>query len=220
MSGLTFKQQLLITLIDKVVIGGFLVLAAYGFNRLLAAFQATQARELESFKLSQSEKLEGFKLDQNRRLEAFKHALATESEISRNLRLAIADIAKKLAAGTHAMCWVCWIAKYSADELQLEHLQTYDKEIHLILSDIVGARVVLAALHEPTHAELSPLIDRLYSLDVDMGEAKTRFLKDKPAGLAALAKLHSEAVIYDCDLLEAVTALSAFKKEQGSEPAA
>src|SRR6185295_17682634 len=154
MADMTFKQQLALTLIDKAVIGGFLALAAYGFNRLLVAFQVMQAKELESFKFSQSEKLESFKLDQNRKLESFKYALETEGESSRNLRLSIAEVAKKLAAGIHSICWLCWTAKYSPEELQPEHLQSYNKEIHLLLSELVGARVVLAALHEPTHTEL------------------------------------------------------------------
>jgi hypothetical protein len=40
MADLTFSQQLWLMLIDKLAIGGLLVFAAFGFNRILEAFIA------------------------------------------------------------------------------------------------------------------------------------------------------------------------------------
>ena len=64
----------------------------------------------------------------------------------------------------------------------LTHLDKYDLEIHSLLGEIVGARVVLAALSPGMHDLLSPLIDRLYDLDVHMGEAKRTFEEDRAKG--------------------------------------
>ena len=61
MAGLTFAQQLTLTLIDKAVVGGLLVFAAFGFNKLLEAFKSQQTRQLEIFKAEQARQLETFK---------------------------------------------------------------------------------------------------------------------------------------------------------------
>ena len=62
--------------------------------------------------------------------------------------------------------------------------------MHLLLSELVGARVGLAALDKQTHDELAQFSDRLYNLDVAVGEAKALYLTDREAGRGALAKLH------------------------------
>jgi hypothetical protein len=88
-----------------------------------------------------------------------------------------------------------------------KHFDKYDAEIHLLLSDIVGARVVLAALSPRVHEQLSHLIDRLYGLDVGMGEAKSLFAQDKARALVALAEIHKASRSLDDQLLEAVKKL-------------
>jgi len=121
---MTFGRQLILTVIDKAVIGGLLALAAYASSRLLEAFKADQSRELEASKLTQSEKLESFKAEENRKLEAFKSILVSEGEANRNLRLAVAEVAKRVAAGIHTICWVAWIAKFSPQEFRAEHFDS------------------------------------------------------------------------------------------------
>jgi hypothetical protein len=193
---LSFKQQLELTLIDKAVIGGLLALAGYVFNR-----------SLELFKKAQSIQLEAFKLEQNRKIEEFKSQLATELESRRNVRLAVAELAKRIAAAAHSIAWTTWPAWYCPDSFTSAHLDKYDTEIHVLLSDIVGARVILAALSPRVHGQLSHLTDRLYGLDVDMGEAKALFGQNKPQALVKLANLHEAAGRLDDQLLEVVTKL-------------
>lgn len=113
MAGLTFAQQLTLTLIDKAVVGGLLVFAAFGFNKLLEAFKSQQTRQLEIFKAEQARQLETFKSERLHLLEAFRNQLSRRDEAARNLRIAVAEVAKKLAAASHSICWLCWIAKYS-----------------------------------------------------------------------------------------------------------
>lgn len=204
---LNFQQQLELTLIDKAVIGGLLVLAGYVFNRSLEAFKTTQTRSLEEFRATQSVHLETFKLEQNRRIEEFKSQLATETEARRNIRLAVAEVAKRVAAAAHSIAWTTWPARYSPNDFAAKNLNKYDEEIHLLLSDIVGARVVLAALSPTVHGQLSQLIDRLYGLDVDMGEVKSLLAQDRSRGLAALSQIHEASGKLDDQLLDAVTKL-------------
>ena len=110
---LNFTQQLELTLIDKAVIGGLLALAAYVFSRSLEAFKGTQSLELEAFRGTQSQEMARLAQEQNRKLEEFKDHLTVESESRRTVRLAIAEVAKRVAAATHAISWVTWPAKYA-----------------------------------------------------------------------------------------------------------
>ncbi len=187
---LSFQQQLEITLIDKAVIGGLLALAAYVFSRSLETFKGTQSLELEAFKGAQSQEMANFAQEQNRKLEEFKGRLTEESESRRSVRMAIAEVAKSVAAATHAISWVTWPAKYASKTFTLTHLDKYDREIHALLGQIVSARVVLAALSPTMHDRLGPLIDKLYDLDVRMGEAKRVFGEEPERGLTALSALH------------------------------
>jgi hypothetical protein len=206
---LSFGQQLELTLIDKCVIGGLLTLAAYVFSKALEAFKGTQSLELEAFRGNQSQELASFTQEQNRKLEEFKNQLTAESESRRNVRLAVAEVARRVAAATHSICWVTWSAKYAPKSFTLANLNKYNGEIHLLLSEIVGARVVLAALSPAMHGRLTPLIDELYNTDVEMGEAERLFREDPEKGLAALATLHAASGKLDAELLAAVAEMGA-----------
>jgi hypothetical protein len=155
---LSFQEQLELTLIDKAVIGGLLALAGFVFSRSLEAFKTAQLRSLEGFKTTQSQELARFTQEQNRNLEEYKGVLATESESRRNVRLAVAEVAKRIAAATHSISWTTWAAKNSPDTFDNTYLDKYDREIHPRLNEIVGTRVALAALAPLVHDQLSPLI--------------------------------------------------------------
>jgi hypothetical protein len=195
--GLSFYQQLTITLIDKAVIGGLLAVAAYLFNRSLANFKGTQSLELARFTQ-----------EQNRSLEEFKTRLTTEGESLRSIRLAVAELAKRLAAANHCICWVCWTAQHAPENFNAAGLDKYEGEIHLLLSEIVGARVVLSALSKSVHDQISPLINKLYQLDAEMGNAKRICLKTPEEGIHKLAILYNTSREFDDQLLEAVSSLA------------
>ena len=112
------------------------------------------------------------------------------------------------AAATHSICWTTWPAKYDPKRFTYSLLEKYDAEIHLLLTNIVGARAVLAALSPSVHGQLSPLLARLYDIDVRMGEAKALFGEDMKGGLAALTKIHAASVELDDQLLKEITRLN------------
>jgi len=196
-------EQLINALIDKAVIGVLLVLATYKFNKLLEAFKFEQTHQLETFKSERAEWLE-----------TFKNQMAKKNEEAKNIRLAVADVAKKIAAGIHSIAWLCWAAKHTPNEVTEKNLRAYDEEIHLILSELVGSRVILAALDNNTHSVLSPLMDKLYQLDVQVGDAKALYATSTKEGLDALGRLHGASLQFDKELLKAVTNLGDLKDKQ------
>ena len=211
MAQLTFNQQVVLTLIDKVVIGGLFLLAAYALNKLLETFKSDQAEQLEAFKGGLARQLEDFKSERAQLLEVLKSQLAAKDEAARNLRQAVAEMTKRIAAGIHSMCWLCWVAKYSPEECDEVRLESYDREMHLILSDLVGTRVVVAALDDSIHTSLSPLAGKLYELDVTIGKAKALYANSREKGIKALAELHDETLRFDKELLKAVTTLPSLR---------
>lgn len=55
---MTFREQLIITLVDKLAIGGLILLAGWYLNRTLELFRSRQARANEAAKLRDSKQLE------------------------------------------------------------------------------------------------------------------------------------------------------------------
>jgi hypothetical protein len=193
---LTFPEQILITVLDKALIGGLIAFGGYWFSRSLDKLRAEQALDLE-----------GFKRDQTLRIEKFKNDMQLTNESSRTIRVALSELSKCIAAATHSICWATWPAKNTPDGFDAQYIVKYDAEIHAILKDITGARVVLASLSPSVHGQVSDLVDELIRLDVDMGKAAKRFRGEREAGLEALSELHGKALSIDHRLLKLVTGL-------------
>ena len=97
---MTFYEQLLITLVDKFVIGLIVLIAWYLVNRFLESFKRDRNIEIETFKQQQTRDLEDFKSQQIRELEEFKSNKARELEEFKSVR-ALENEVKKLREGKH-----------------------------------------------------------------------------------------------------------------------
>lgn len=141
----------------------------------------------------------------NRFLETYKNQSAKSEEAERTKRQALADLSKRIAAGSHIICWLCWYAKYSPTEVTLISFENYEKEMHATQTELVGLRVVLAAVDKERHSRLSHYIDRLYKMDVEVGKSKTLFLQSRDKGLKALSEIHEKSLSFDRELLTEIT---------------
>lgn len=128
--------------------------------------------------------------------ESLKRQFAQADAAQLRVITAVADLAKLLGSGAHAISWVTWFAAHSPHELSDARLTSYETEMHATLSQIVGARVLLAAFSADTHRLLSDLIEDLYAMDVEVGHAKALLATDRQAGLAALAGLSPRSKHY------------------------
>jgi hypothetical protein len=218
MSGLTFEQQWILMLTDKLIIAGLLLGAAFLFNMLLEKFKRGQAQELERFRTSQAEVLQRLQASQARELERLRNTFSRRDETLRSTRMAVAQVASKLAATSHAICWVTWPARYCPEDLTQQRLEDYDKEINGILADLMAARVVLAGWDPTSHAALDDLVRDLEDLDADVGEAKAKFNSARADSLRALTSIHEEAENFDDRVLDTVTQLACFKDHDAAAP--
>jgi hypothetical protein len=121
-----------------------------------------------------------------------------KDEVSKENRLAVAELTKNLAAGLQAISWITWTAKNGA--LTKDHISEYTGEMKKLLPAIVGSRAVLAALNKTAHNEMSPLVVRLYKLDAAIGEAALSFRESQRTVRDTLTGYYADSENYDNDL--------------------
>ena len=139
------------------------------------------------------------------KLEYEKWTRARQDTIEKETRLALADLTKKIAAGINAIAWVTWKAKNEPERFSENDLTTYDTTMKTLFPDIVGSRVTLAALSKEVHDQVSPLLTKLYRLDVQTTNAAAVYRKTALEGTEALAECLSEVSKFDESLLNEVT---------------
>jgi hypothetical protein len=139
------------------------------------------------------------------KIEHQKWVRARYDTIEKDARLALADLTKKLAAGVHAICWLTWKAKYEPEKLSEADLSAYDTSMQTLFPDIVGSRVILAALSKETHDLVSPLVLQLYAFDVRVAEGAALFRRSPADGIKVLATCHDDCLQFDRVLLDEVT---------------
>lgn len=132
---LTFGQQLTITIIDKGAFGLLLAGAGFAFNNMIA-----------KLKFDQTKTINELKADQAKRIEALKNDLTENLEILRERRTAIADFARKVSVGYHAMSWLTWKPKNTPQSFSKKDIATYNDDMRLAFPEIVAAHVVASSL--------------------------------------------------------------------------
>lgn len=138
-------------------------------------------------------------------LEREKWLRSRKDEHEKALRLAVAELTRKLAAGTHAIAWLTWKAKNAPTELTEQDLSVYNKEMKTLFPDIVGSRVVVVALDKEVHTKMTPLILKLYSLDEQVARAAMLFEDARSDCITALAHYYDVDLDLDKELLTKVT---------------
>ena len=138
-------------------------------------------------------------------LEREKWLRSRKDEYEKTLRLAVAELTRKLAVGTHTIAWCTWKAKHAPTELTEEDLSIYNKEMKALFPDIVGSRVVVVALDKEVHTKMTPLILKLYSLDEQVAQAAMLFKDARSDCVAALAHYYEVDIELDKELLTKVT---------------
>ena len=138
-------------------------------------------------------------------IEREKWLRSRKDEQEKTLRLAIAELTKKLAIGTHTIAWLTWKAKYTPKQLMKDDLANYNREMRTLFPDIVASRAVVVALDKTAHNKMSPLIIKLYSLDGQVAQAAILFEIARQDCIAALAHYYEVDLELDEELLSTVS---------------
>lgn len=126
------------------------------------------------------------------RLEREKWQRDVSNAFTTELRTSIKELTTKLAAASHSMCWLCWLAKFGASQLTQERINQYDDEMHALLPQIMSSHAVVAGLDWNVYLKLDPLVEHLISLDFQIGEKNLDFVSHKLESAKGLASLYDE----------------------------
>jgi hypothetical protein len=148
------------------------------------------------------------------KLEDEKWLRAREDQTDKEFRLAVADLTKKIVQGTHRIIWLAWKAKNEPTNLTEDDFITYDKEMAEIFPDIVGSRIIVAALNRKVHIEITPFVRRLYALDEEVAKARILFKETPEKGTATLADCYDKTINFDSDLLMRVTDIVGLNRKE------
>lgn len=144
----------------------------------------------------------------NRNLEAFRSKQERRLDASKNVRQAMAELAKHLASCIHSITWLCWSVQHSPAAIR-GNIKSYNAEMHKQLSDLMAARVVLAAQDNEKYNLLAPVMAKMITLDSKVAKVVAGCLSLHPLQEAAAQKelinCHGEAVVLDKELLKMVS---------------
>jgi hypothetical protein len=188
---MTLKEELILAVVDKAAIGLLILIAGYFLNSWLEEFRTEQSTLLETFKRDEDRKAEQDRWEQKR-----------TDELATSIRVGIVELARKLAAGNHAISWLTFNAKHEPREVAPEQIRAYESEIKVVLSEIVAARVNLAALSKDMHDRVAHLVDEFYGRDGAVGRQLKLLPTEPDDAIRALAEIHDETHRYDKKLTQ------------------
>jgi hypothetical protein len=148
-----------------------------------------------------------------RQLEYQKWVRGREDDVRRDIRLAVAEVATKLAALAHAVMWFTYKTVNSAGRMSPSAFETYQKEIHELISGIVGAQIRLAALDKSLYKSVTPFISDAINLTERVNEATELLTKDSQQGLKVIIECNKIALHFIKKLPEQIGGLIGVKSD-------
>jgi len=129
------------------------------------------------------------------RLEQEKWLQARKDDIEKETRLAVAELARKMAVAVQAMLWFTSKAGNTPQKLSQEDISEYDKAIQDLLPDILSSLMVVSALDTEVSDKMSPLLYRIYEVDGQIAQASTQFETSPQSSVESLAELRNTEVL-------------------------
>jgi hypothetical protein len=117
---------------------------------------------------------------QQRKSDALRWQQARADDLRREERRSLLELTSLLAEASQAAAWLSWAATIkSADALKAEASE-YDVRMRAIMPRLFSAQAAASGLSDESFSQMDPLVDRLLSLDSDLGEVSLR-LETEPA---------------------------------------
>ena len=136
----------------------------------------------------------------NWRAEIHKWRRSRDDLIATDLRNGLQQLTLKLASSVHSMCWLTWLASQGPDKLTQTRIDAYDKEMHELLPQIMGLHAVVASIRPDTYANLKDFIERIYDVDLAIGNASLLFSAGSLDSAHPLAACYKDATLLDEEL--------------------
>ena len=148
------------------------------------------------------------------RLERAKWPKAREDALVQDLREAIQQLTVRMASALHSMCWLTWIAEERVTRVTAERIKSYDDDLHKLLPEIMGFLSTVAALDKDAYTRLSPIADKIYEVDYEIGKASLLFEESPAEGGKALVKCYRMASALERQLPKRIADIVSERVEQ------
>ena len=138
------------------------------------------------------------------RLESEKWARTRQEKITNEIRLAVAQLTRKLSIATQAMQWTTWSPQNDPDNATQESLTEYDERMKVLWPDIVSASINIATLNISIYHQIMPLIHKVSNLDKQMFFASRQFKENREEGIKALAACRNQVIAFNTEYVNAI----------------
>ncbi|WP_374484630.1 hypothetical protein [Zoogloea sp.] len=128
-------------------------------------------------------------------LERAKLNHSQAASLHSEMREALQNAIQKLASATHSMCWLTWIAKESPKRFGETQLQRYDKEMHILLPEIIGLQARISSYVPELGIKLLELTARIEDLDERIARTAISVIDGVSQPVESLSPLHREAIV-------------------------
>jgi len=165
-------------------------------------------------------RLERIRIDENRDLERIRLDSSREDVISKELADAVQQLAIKMSAALHSMCWLTWLARVAPERVTKERLDLYDSELHKTLPEISGYSTTVAALDRGVYKKIQPFVTAVYGLDAFIGKAGLLSGEDHDEMIHKLVRADAAMVALELQLPELLGDVVSKRVTKPSVPAA
>lgn len=143
------------------------------------------------------------------KLEKDRWLRTRQDDIERETRLAVAELAKKMAAATQVILWLTAKANLTPNRLTQEDITGYDKDIQGLLPDILGSLMVVSALDPEASEKMSPLRGEIFRVNARIAQASSQFDKSPESSVEAIAEFfYEEAIPLNSKLTQTISGIT------------
>lgn len=107
-------------------------------------------------------------------------------------RQALLDLVKLIATGTQAISWLAWSVAEQPHDLALLEADRYDSCMRELLPSVVKAQVAAAGISK-AYERTDSLVQTLYSLDRQVGDALVVYKRAEPDAIPQIAAARESA---------------------------
>ena len=139
-----------------------------------------------------------------RRADEAKWKQARADELWREERRALLELTTLLAEGAQAVGWVSWAASVKPLKGLHADVADYDTRMRALLPRLFSAQAAAAGVSEGVFHRIEPLVTKLVSLDVAVGNAGVQLTDNPDAGLRALKDIWGPAGALNREIVQQV----------------
>jgi hypothetical protein len=138
------------------------------------------------------------------------------TEVWKEERRSLLELTTLLAEGAHAASWLCWAATGKPDEALKADVAEYDAKMRQLLPRLVSAQAAASGLSEEAFENIDPLVQRLFALDTQIGDATVQLDANSVDGRERLRGLIEAVSGFEREIVVRVRSL--LRLERGMLP--